>query len=768
MKKLISIFLSLALIRTVAIPLYSKELKHTESLAKVPTIEKFEDLDKAQTMDKSKDLHKVETIDKLKVFSKAETIDKNKNLSNNNLKLNKKSGQVFLSGKLAPKQVAGEKAAIKFLEENKHIFGIESTSEDIKVTEVKKDNSGDTYVKFVQVIKETKVNGSLINVHFDKNGVIVSVNGKFEKNKGIEAIGNKTISESDAIEIAKKQYTYNSLRNTPKAERLILIKDNKNYEAFKVNISYTEPTIGNYDVFVEVNSGEVIRKEDKIRFNGVTTGSGIDVLGKSRNLNLYLYGSSYQMKDLTKSATSSIVTNSLNYRTSSGTLVSNNTNFFGTENHKASVSAHYNAGKVIDFYKNLFNRNSLDDQGMPIISYTHYGNNFNNAFWDGYEMIYGDGDGKEFTYLSGDLDLVGHEMTHGLISYTADLEYHNESGALNESIADVFGVLISTYTKYNVATGGSWTFNAADWVVGDDIYTPNISGDAVRSLSNPTLYSQPDNMSKYQYSHDTEAGDYGGVHTNSGIPNKAAYVVAKNIGMEKTARIYYRALVNYMNLSTDFQGAKNSLMQAATDLYGDNSFEIIAINNAFSSVGVGQPIVEEPVQTPTSIEAVSSSYNSLNISWSAVTGASGYEVYRRSSSTGVSALISALNTTSYNNTELVTNTTYYYKVRAYRMAGTGKVYGDFSTEISAEPKLAAPINFKATRISPTRIKFTWSLVTGANGYEVYDLFTRRKYKYYTNSGLIISKPYYYKIRSFRTIGTVKIYSDWTSEVSAKP
>lgn len=768
MKKLILIFLSLALVKTLAIPLYARESDGIKNLAKIPTIEKLESFDKEITRDKPKVLKKEETIDKFETFHSDETDYENKNLGSSNVKLSKESGQVFLSGKLSQKQIAGEKAATKFLEENKHIFGMESISEDLKVAEVKKDDIGETYVKFVQVIKGTKVKDSLINVHFDKNGNIVSVNGKFQKNKIIEAMGTNIISESDAIEIAKKEYTYYSLRNTPKAERLILTKDNKNYEVFKVNISYTEPTMGNYDVFVEVSSGEIIQTENKIRFNRVATGSGIDVLGKNRNLNLYLYGSTYQMKDLTKSATSSIVTNSLNNRTSNGVLVSNSTSFFGAENHKASVSAHYNAGKVIDFYKNLFNRNSLDDQGMPIISYTHYGKNFNNAFWNGYEMVYGDGDGKEFTYLSGDLDLVGHEMTHGLISYTADLEYRNESGALNESLADVFGVLISTYTKYNVASGGSWTFNTADWVVGDDIYTPNIPGDAVRSLSNPTLYSQPDHKSKYQYSPDTEAGDYGGVHTNSGIPNKAAYVVAKNIGMEKTARIYYRALVNYMNLSTDFEGAKNSLMQAATDLYGANSFEIIAINNAFSSVGVGQPIVEEPLKTPASLEALSSSYNSINISWSTVTGASGYEVYRRASSTGVSALISALNATSYNNTELVTNTTYYFKVRAYRMVATGKVYGDFSTEISAEPKLAAPINFKATRISPTRIKFAWSLITDASGYEVYDLFTRRKYKYYTNSGLIISKPYKYKIRSFRTIGTVKIYSDWTSEVSAKP
>jgi len=216
MKKLISIFLSLALIKTLAIPLYARESDGIKSLAKVPTVEKLESFDKARTMDKPIVLKKEETIDKFEVFDRNKTIYENKNLVSSNVKLRKESGQVFLSGKLSQKQIAGEKSATKFLEENKHIFGMESTSEDLKVAEVKKDDIGETYVKFVQVIKGTKVKNSLINVHFDKNGNIVSVNGKFQKNKIIEAMGNNIISESDAIEIAKKQYTYYSLRNTPK------------------------------------------------------------------------------------------------------------------------------------------------------------------------------------------------------------------------------------------------------------------------------------------------------------------------------------------------------------------------------------------------------------------------------------------------------------------------------------------------------------------------------------------------------------------------
>jgi Zn-dependent metalloprotease len=166
------------------------------------------------------------------------------------------------------------------------------------------------------------------------------------------------------------------------------------------------------------------------------------------------------------------------------------------------------------------------------------------------------------------------------------MDYENQPGALNESMSDVFGVLVQTYDKYNVVGGGQWQFNSSDWVVGDEIYTPTVSGDALRSLANPTLYDQPANMSNYENLPNTSSGDWGGVHINSGIPNKAAYLVAQNIGCEKTARIYYRALTVYFNTTTSFAEARLGLIQAATDLYGANSAEAQAVSNAYTSVGI--------------------------------------------------------------------------------------------------------------------------------------------------------------------------------------
>lgn len=552
-KKLISLILGLSLTCTVSAPAFAAELKVDKEAKKVQAIEKLE------------------------------------KLSDETVELKENDGQVFLSGELSDKKVPGESSATKFLHENKDIFGIDNVKEELKVVEVNKDEIGDTFVKFAQVIEGTEVDNSLINVHYDKNGVIVSVNGNLEENKEITTLGSKVISPEEAIKIAKSQFEFKKLKKTPKAEKLVITEDGVNYEVYKINIFFMEPTIGSYNVYVEVNSGKVIKTEDKIRYNNPVTGTGIDVLGKTRELNLSEAEGKYKMLDLTNEATEAIAT----YDAKNSTEeqfdifpVLNTTKEFTAEEHKAPVSAHYNADKVIDFYKNLFNRNSIDNKGMAIESITHLGSNYNNAFWAEDMMFYGDGDGVEFTYLSGDLDVVGHEMTHGVIEYTADLAYHNQSGALNESMADVFGVLIATYDKYNVAKEGTWKFDSADWIVGDDIYTPNIQGDALRSLADPTLYGQPAHMDGYKKFADTEDEDWGGVHINSGIPNKVAYNIASNIGMDKTARIYYRALTQYMHPDTNFQQAAYCLVQAAADLYGKGSNEITAIKNSFASTGV--------------------------------------------------------------------------------------------------------------------------------------------------------------------------------------
>jgi len=197
-----------------------------------------------------------------------------------------------------------------------------------------------------------------------------------------------------------------------------------------------------------------------------------------------------------------------------------------------------------------------------------------NAYWNGRVMAYGDGD-QEFKPLAGGKDVAGHEMTHGVIQHTADLIYQNQSGALNESFADVFGVMI----------------DRANYLMGEDIMKASTGKSALRDLSNPKntqiLSPQPSTMTEYQNLSADQ--DNGGVHINSGVPNKAAYLVINAITREKAERIYYRALSNYLTRNSQFGDCRKAVEQAAKDLkdqLGITDADVAAVGQAFDAVGI--------------------------------------------------------------------------------------------------------------------------------------------------------------------------------------
>lgn len=243
--------------------------------------------------------------------------------------------------------------------------------------------------------------------------------------------------------------------------------------------------------------------------------------------------------------------------------------------------AHDNAKGVYDFFKSKFDRDSIDGKGMKLKSIVHYGNKYNNAFWNGSHMTYGDGDGVMFAPLVSS-DVVAHEMTHGVTERTAGLRYRNQSGALNESWSDVFGNLVEKWMEREAGEAES----DPTWLIGEQIFTPGVSGDGLRSMSKPgTGYAkdpQPGHMRDYK----NTSSDNGGVHINSGIPNKAAYEVAMSIGQDKLADIWYRALSSYMTSTSEFSDAANFTVQSAIDLYGKGSSEARSVADAWSSVGL--------------------------------------------------------------------------------------------------------------------------------------------------------------------------------------
>lgn len=263
----------------------------------------------------------------------------------------------------------------------------------------------------------------------------------------------------------------------------------------------------------------------------------------------------------------------------------------GPASSDASVNRAYDGlGATRDFYMRELNRNSIDGQGMRLDGYVHRGFRYNNAFWDGQEMVFGDGDGVIFTDFTGSLDVIGHELTHGVTEFTAGLVYEMQPGALNESMSDVFGSLVKQWSL-------GQTSDQADWLIGPEIFTPNMAGDALRSMKAPgTAYDspdlgtdpQPDHMSKFVDLPNTDEGDWGGVHINSGIPNKAFYLFAMTVGgkaWEAPGHVWYEAL-RASSTHTQFQEFADTTYLKAGQLYGSGGAVQRAVYDAWSGVGI--------------------------------------------------------------------------------------------------------------------------------------------------------------------------------------
>jgi Zn-dependent metalloprotease len=248
-------------------------------------------------------------------------------------------------------------------------------------------------------------------------------------------------------------------------------------------------------------------------------------------------------------------------------------------------------GATYDLYSDIYGRDSIDGAGMDLLASVHFDVNYDNAFWDGTQMVFGDGDGQLFNRFTVSLDVIGHELTHGVTEVEAGLVYFRQAGALNEHISDVFGSLVKQYAAQQSA-------DDADWLIGEGLFTDSVQGVALRSMKAPgTAYDdpvlgkdpQPANTSDYVRTME----DNGGVHINSGIPNHAFYLAATAIGghaWEKAGEIWYATLLDTrMPTRIGFRGFAALTIQNAGRLYGRNSEERNAVREAWSQVGVAVP-----------------------------------------------------------------------------------------------------------------------------------------------------------------------------------
>ena len=254
----------------------------------------------------------------------------------------------------------------------------------------------------------------------------------------------------------------------------------------------------------------------------------------------------------------------------------------------AADEAYDGLGSTHRLYAEIFGRDSIDGAGLALDATVHYGNLYDNAFWDGNQMVFGDGDGEIFQRFTKSVSVIGHELAHGVTQFTAGLNYRNQAGALNESMSDVFGVLVEQYLKKE-------TTEQASWLIGEGLFTDKVQGAALRSMKAPgTAYDddilgkdpQPDSMDTYVRT----SADNGGVHINSGIPNRAFYLVASELGGNAwgvPGQIWYGTLTSgSLTPACTFGKFAKTTAATAEELFGVGSVEHDAVLKAWETVKV--------------------------------------------------------------------------------------------------------------------------------------------------------------------------------------
>lgn len=488
----------------------------------------------------------------------------------------------------------------------KQLFSLQE-DESLSLMRTETDELGITHSRFQEYKSGQIVEDAIIIIHH-KNNRIISINGNYIK--GIIQGGSVAkLDEANGLDFALKyvkadkykweipgeetwlKTTENNADATyyPKGELVWMTTETKNLKlAWKFNV-YAEEPLSRQEIYVDAYNGSIIQTENLLfdanskataytRYNGTQTITTDSVSKTQFRLRETGRGNGIETYNLQQTTS---------YASAVDFLDSNNIwNNVNTAQDEVATDAQYGAEMTWDFYSNILKRNSYNGYGAKILSYVHYSKAYNNAFWDGQRMTYGDGNGSVFTPLTG-MDVCGHEISHGMTQYTAGLNYSNESGALNESFSDVFGTAIEFYARKG----------KGDYLIGKEI-TP--SGNGLRGMANPNAYGDPAYYKGKNWYSGT--ADNGGVHTNSGVQNYWFYLLSngakgtnevgknydiKALGTDVTARIAYRSLSTYLTPTSNYNDARFYSIQAARDLFGNCSNEEKQCTNAWYAAGVG-------------------------------------------------------------------------------------------------------------------------------------------------------------------------------------
>ena len=481
------------------------------------------------------------------------------------------------------------------------------------------DQLGFMHEKYQQYYKGIKVEHATYSVHA-RQGNVQSISGQFEKVRGINTtpsldakaaleralafVGAKTYMWQDAQEEAGLKQQENNPAATYKPQgELVIVRNERSRNAMQVgkptlawkfNV-YAQAPVSRAYIYVDAHSGEVVLKDDIIKHAGATATFATAYNG-TRNFATETTTGGYRLREYTRGL--GIET----YNMKKGTSYTSAVDFVDADNNWTAAEynnanfdnvagdAHFGAQCTYDYWSAVHGRNSYDNAGAKIKSYVHYSSAYENAYWNGSVMTYGDG-ASTFKPLTA-MDVCGHEIGHAVCEKTANLTYSNESGAMNEGFSDIWGACVEARAVSTYGLTGKST-----WLIGEEIMK---AGGALRSMSNPNTYSQPDTYKgTYWYA---GTADNGGVHTNSGVLNYWFYLLSQGgsgtndlgnafsvagVGIDAAAKIAFRAESVYLTASSTYANARTAAISAATDLYGAGSTQVTAVTNAWYAVGVG-------------------------------------------------------------------------------------------------------------------------------------------------------------------------------------
>jgi len=476
-------------------------------------------------------------------------------------------------------------------------------------TDRTEDQLGFIHIKFQQVINNIPLELNFVAVHI-KNGVIKAISGNLESNTPSsntavlteQNVLNTTLNKIDADEYKwerpEEEAYIKEFENNPEATfypkgELVYFSINSTLRlVYKFNI-YAHKPVSRADYYMDAITGKMLFKNDIIKHANATGSANTGYSGTRVITSDSTSTTNYRLRETGRGL--GIETYDCNTGTSYGAALDftdSDNNWTSTANDdQYALDAHWGAEMTYDYFWNVHARNSINGSGFKLVSYVHYDNNYVNAFWDGSRMTYGDGNGTSTSPLTT-MAVAAHEITHGLTSNTANLVYSYESGALNESFSDIFGVAIDFWSRPT----------DANWLMGDEIYTS--PGSYFRSMSNPNAKNDPDTYGGTHYY--TGTADNGGVHTNSGVQNFWFYLLVNGgtgtndnmdaysvapLGFDTASRIAFRNLTVYLSRNSQHSDARFYAIKSATDLYGACSPAVIATTNAWHAVGVGPAYV---------------------------------------------------------------------------------------------------------------------------------------------------------------------------------